>query len=254
MKAKILESLTKLEAERNIKILYAAESGSRAWGFPSPDSDYDVRIIYTQPIDWYLSLSPGKDTIDLGVDDDLLDITGWELRKVMNLAMKSNASPFEWIQSPIVYREESGFQRGFSKLIEPCFSPIASIHHYLSMAKNFHFKCAGEESVKLKAWFYGLRTCLNSLWILERKTVPPIHFEDTFSLLEKRPNLVGKIQKLIELKTASNETFLFEKDNELLIFMAEIIEKCKTGANDLSGGKPDREAMNDFFRRKIKRF
>jgi len=252
MKAKILESLSKLEGERNIKILYAAESGSRAWGFPSPDSDYDVRIIYTHPIDWYLSLKPRKDTIDLGIDDDLLDITGWELRKVMNLATKSNASPFEWIQSPIVYREESGFREEFLKLIEPCFSPIASIHHYLSMAKNFHFKCAGEKSVKLKAWFYGLRTCLNSLWILERQTVPPIHFEDTFPLLENRTVLVEKIQKLIELKTVSDEIFLFEKDEELLSFMAEIIEKCKAEANNLPGGKPDREAMNEFFRRKIK--
>lgn len=252
MRTKILESLTQLEAERNIKILYAAESGNRAWGFPSPDSDYDVRIIYMHPMDWYLSLNTRKDSLDLGVDDDLLDITGWELKKVMNLAMKSNASPFEWIQSPIVYREEPGFREEFLKLIEPCFSPIASIHHYLSMAKNFHFKCAGEEPVKLKAWFYGLRTCMNSLWILERQTMPPIHFEDTFSLIENRPILVEKIQKLIGLKMASDETFLFEKEEELLSFMTEIIEKVKANANDLPSEKPDLDAMNNFFRQKVK--
>lgn len=252
MKSKILKSLADLEAERNIKILFAAESGSRAWGFPSPDSDYDVRIIYTHSVDWYLSLNARKDTIDLGVDDDLLDITGWELRKVMKLAIKSNASPFEWIQSPIIYREQPGFREEFLKLIAPCFSPIASIHHYLSMAKNFHFKCAGEESIKLKSWFYGLRTCLNSLWILEYKTAPPIHFEDTLVLLKDRPELVEKIKKLIELKMVSNETFLFEKDEILLNFMTESIEKCKAEANDLSGGKPNIEAMNNFFRQKVK--
>lgn len=251
MKEKILTALKNLEKERGVKILLAIESGSRAWGFPSPDSDYDVRIIYTHPTDWYLSLNEKSDIINLGVNE-LLDIAGWELRKFLRLSSKSNMSPFEWTQSPIVYRAEGDFRDELMEIIWPMFSPIAGMHHYLSMAKNFHFKCAEENNLKLKTWFYGLRTSMNALWILERKSVPPIVFTDSLELIADRPALVTKIEGLIERKATMDEKELFEGDDELLDLMSEIIERCKAVGNDLPGAKKDMSIVNEFFRKIIK--
>src|SRR3954464_10534874 len=103
MREQIEEALGAIERECGVRILYACESGSRAWGFPSPDSDYDVRIIYIHPPDWYLSIDDKKDTLELPINDEL-DISGWELRKALRMMRKSNAVIYEWLQSPIVYQ------------------------------------------------------------------------------------------------------------------------------------------------------
>ncbi len=131
MNQKIKTYLTNLETEYNIKILLACETGSRAWGFPSPDSDYDVRIIYVHKHDWYLSLNEAKDHLNLMMDDDLVDISGWDLRKSLRLLAKSNAPLIERIQSPIVYQQECDFIAQITELAQACYSRISSVHHYL---------------------------------------------------------------------------------------------------------------------------
>ena len=103
MDAIIQEKLNQLEAEYGVQILLAVESGSRAWGFASPDSDYDVRFIFWHPKDWYLSVFEQRDVIELPVDA-VLDISGWDIRKALRLLWKSNAALIEWLNSPIVYR------------------------------------------------------------------------------------------------------------------------------------------------------
>src|SRR5688500_1263199 len=112
--------LKEIEQKKNIEILYACETGSRAWGFPSPDSDYDVRFIYRHNIDWYLSLSQKKDTIEFMAGD--LDVTGWDLRKCLMLLKKSNAPLIERFQSPMEYYSNSSFKMDFRHLIESYYS------------------------------------------------------------------------------------------------------------------------------------
>jgi uncharacterized protein len=108
MNQDINQQLTTIEQTQNVRILYACESGSRAWGFASPDSDYDVRFIYLQPRANYLSIYDRRDVIDLPVNA-VLDINGWDIRKTLQLFYKSNGALYEWLQSPIVYKEEPGF-------------------------------------------------------------------------------------------------------------------------------------------------
>jgi len=251
MTAEILAQIKKLENERNIKVLFASESGSRAWGFPSPDSDFDVRFFYTHPQDWYLSLNEPKDIIDLGVND-LLDINGWDIRKALRLMKKSNVSPLEWLQSPIVYYKDEAFHTLIKPIEDSCFSPIASIHHYLSMAKRFYEICADEKTVKLKSWFYGLRAALNALWILEQQTLPPIHFPDCFTFMVKEDSLTKKIQHLIKLKASKNESYLQERDTDLLGLMKDAIDRCEAGFRALPGNRVDQKALNEIFRKIIK--
>src|SRR5688572_7252344 len=135
MNALILNKLKEVEQANQVQILYACESGSRAWGFASPDSDYDVRFIYVHKNDHYLSIDEQRDVIELPIND-VLDISGWELRKALRLLRKSNGPLYEWFQSPIVYQSDSTFQGEILALMKLYFSPRAMMHHYLSMTST----------------------------------------------------------------------------------------------------------------------
>ena len=99
----IRKKLKEIEQKENVKIIMAVESGSRAWGFASPDSDYDVRFVYVRRPEDYLRLEKTKDVIEWQLDD-VLDINGWDLKKALQLMHDSNPSIFEWCASPIVYQ------------------------------------------------------------------------------------------------------------------------------------------------------
>ncbi len=197
MKEKIIKELKAIEAKYDITILFACETGSRAWGFPSPDSDYDVRFIYRHKSDWYLSIEEHKDTIEYLEGD--LDLVGWDIRKSLRLMRKSNASIFERMQSPMIYLKQTDFLDKLKLLALDYFSCRAGLHHYLSMAHNYYTACEQEERVKLKSYFYLLRTCLASLWIVEEGTIPPLEFRQLLVLVEDE-TMKGKIECLLELK------------------------------------------------------
>ena len=133
MRAEILACLARLESEHAVTVLFACESGSRGWGFASPDSDYDVRFIYVNRLSWYLSVEPGRDVIEEPIDGDL-DVNGWDLRKTLQLLRQSNPTLLEWLRSPIVYREEDTPMARLRALAEQQFSAVRGYHHYVSMA------------------------------------------------------------------------------------------------------------------------
>jgi uncharacterized protein len=142
--------LTQLSQEKDIEILYACETGSRAWGFPSPDSDYDIRFIYMHKQDWYLKLNEQKDTIEKMIGD--FDVTGWDVRKCLHLLKKSNVPLIERFQSPIEYMSDEGFRDEFKNLIEQYYSPIAVFYHHYSLATNFWEDLKDKEEIKLKSF------------------------------------------------------------------------------------------------------
>jgi len=152
----INNQLAELKERKQIKILFAVESGSRAWGFPSPDSDYDIRIIYMHEPDWYLSINDKKDTIDY-FHGELLDVNGWDIRKTLRLLRKSNATPFEWAQSPIIYEEEGNFRSNLLDLAKQFFQPRHNVNHYKGIAKNNYLSKTESKDIKLKKLFYVIR-------------------------------------------------------------------------------------------------
>lgn len=204
IQTQIRRSLEELVAAQGITILYACESGSRAWGFASPDSDYDVRFIYRHPVDWYLSIEEKKDTIELPVDA-LLDIGGWDLRKTLQLLKKSNPVIFEWLQSPIVYHQEPSFQAELFALAQKCFSPKTAMYHYLAGAKNALANGVEGEMVKVKSYFYVLRQLLAAKWIAETGCVPPMEFSKLFPLCSEQKNLCDEINELLAIKKRALE-------------------------------------------------
>lgn len=195
--------LTEIENQHDVIILQAIESGSRAWGFPSPDSDYDVRFIYSHPKDWYVQLNDQRDVIELPINDEL-DISGWDVRKAFNLANKGNAVIQEWMISPIVYRQHNCYTQ-LSKLISHAFNPVASYHHYRSMAKKAFFDIENSNKKKLKRFFYFARATLSAKWILEKKTIPSIVFSDLVCGLISDQEIVATINALVKQKEQESE-------------------------------------------------
>ncbi|WP_281851168.1 nucleotidyltransferase domain-containing protein [Dyella sp. GSA-30] len=156
-------------------MLYAAESGSRAWGFASPDSDFDVRFVYAHTQDWYLSVFEQRDVIERMLPGDL-DVSGWELRKSLRLSSKCNLAFNEWFDSPIVYRQDEAFARDIRNAIAACFQPARALFHYLSMARSTYADHLESEQVRIKKLFYFLRPILACRWIEHSRSQPPTRF------------------------------------------------------------------------------
>ncbi|MDP5169999.1 MAG: nucleotidyltransferase domain-containing protein, partial [Bacteroidia bacterium] len=233
MEEKIQGYLTQIEAEQGITILLACETGSRAWGFPSVDSDYDVRLIYRHELDWYLSLSEKKDIIEAMLEDRELDIVGWDIRKCLRLLWKSNAAILERIQSPIIYRQAPSFVAEINELAPLYYSRIATMHHYLSMAKGMFGEVEGQETYKLKKLFYALRTAVASRWIMLREDIPPIRFDLMIKGLDLPAGLVAHIEELIAFKATTNESYLHSGELELIAFIKTCISLAEGAGSSL---------------------
>ena len=177
-RAEILRRLDEVEGNYSVKILFACESGSRAWGFASSDSDYDVRFIYVSPPAWYLSvdLEEKRDVIETPVEG-LWDVTGWDLRKALRLYRKSNPPLLEWLRSPIVYRQYSEAAKKMRALLPAFYSPVACMYHYLHMARGNYRGYLQSETVRTKKYFYVLRPLLACRWIERDIGVVPMEFE-----------------------------------------------------------------------------
>ncbi len=204
MLRQIQKELEMIESKFDVKILYACESGSRAWGFPSQDSDYDVRFIYVHRPDWYLSIDDGRDVIELPIDD-LLDINGWDIRKALKLFRKSNPPLHEWLQSDIVYYRAFSFVDRLHQLVGQVYSPKSCMHHYLNMARNNYREYLQGEQVKIKKYFYVLRPVLACIWIAKYHSNPPLLFETLVDRLIHDPILSGTIMKLLARKKQGDE-------------------------------------------------
>ena len=247
MKEKILKKLKEIEINKNVEILFAVESGSRAWGFASPDSDYDIRFIYKHKHDYYLSLWEQPDVIEFMTEDDL-DGSGWDLRKAIKLLAKSNAPLIEWLFSPMVYYANDDFAKQMREIATACFSPIAVLHHYLGTTKNFMEVCEMEE-VKLKSYFYALRTALAGKWIIENNTFPPVAFADLLPIAPQ--NVQDKILELQHIKANQDEKYLHPKEVLITDFLLETVRFNQENASKLGSGKKLNEELDLFFREMI---
>lgn len=194
--------LKEIEARENIRVIHCVESGSRAWGFASPDSDYDVRFIYVRPIEYYLRLDKTRDVIEWQLDDTL-DINGWDLQKALRLLHSSNPTLFEWNNSPIVYKTTPEWAE-ISAIIGHFFQKKAGLYHYLSTAKKNYREYLKGDMVKPKKYFYVLRPILACRWILEKQTPPPMLFSELADACLDE-DLVPAVSDLLRLKMETPE-------------------------------------------------
>lgn len=204
MKSHILSQLREIEAHENVRIVYACESGSRAWGFPSADSDYDVRFLYVRPVEWYLSIDVMRDVIERPIQDGL-DVSGWDLKKALLLFRKSNPPLLEWLGSPIVYLEKYSAAESMRRWLPDYYSPTACLYHYLHMARGNYREYLKGGVVWIKKYFYVLRPILAMIWIERGLGVVPTDFNILVDKLAMEPSIANEIAKLLAAKRAGAE-------------------------------------------------
>ncbi|WP_028223178.1 nucleotidyltransferase domain-containing protein [Paraburkholderia oxyphila] len=204
VRARVLAELADIERRHDVTVLFACESGSRGWGFASPDSDYDVRFVYAHRRDWYLRVEPQRDVIERPLDD-VLDVSGWELRKALQLLHRSNPTLLEWLDSPVVYREDARWTPRLKSLASAFFSPLRGRHHYLSMAKkNFRGYLQGD-TVRFKKYLYVLRPLLAARYVDMGLGMPPTRFADLVAGTVHDPAVLAELDALVELKMRAGE-------------------------------------------------
>lgn len=245
----ILNKLLEVEQSKGVRILYACESGSRAWGFHSPDSDYDVRFIYAHGKDWYLSIEDKKDHIEFPVTDEL-DIVGYDVRKMLKLFRGSNAKIYEWLQSPVVYKEDDEFLHSIRSLMNDYYSLRTGVHHYLGLTKNTFNSELQQPQVKLKKYFYALRPVLAATWIVEKKAFPPMEFAHLRKMITDK-NINEKIDALLKQKVVVGEGFLIQPNTVLNEFIAKQMEYCWNASASFESKETDVTSLNMLFRKTI---
>lgn len=245
MRDLILQKLREIEETERVTILHAVESGSRAWGFPSPDSDYDVRFIYVRHREEYLHLEKRRDVIEIPIHE-VLDINGWDLDKTLRLLHGSNPTLFEWSQSPIVYKTTELFQ-SFLPTIQGYFAAKSGLWHYLSTAEGNYREYLKGKIVRAKKYFYVLRPLLACRWILERGTPPPMRFTELVeSQLE--PKLRPVVGSLLSLKMETPEVGEVPRINALNEFIETNLPVLRARVESLPNKEPKTwEPLNEMF-------
>lgn len=198
--------LAAIEAEDEVRLLLAIESGSRAWGFPSPDSDYDVRFIYVRPRRDYLALRPVRDVIERPIVDEI-DLNGWDIRKGLGLMLKNNSVLSEWIESPIHYRDADPFIARLAKLEDRYFDPQSYALHYANLGKGAVARWFEQgEDIAVKRYFYALRPALAIRVLrLDPSRRPPMQLQALMARADLPSTLSDEIDRLVELKAETRE-------------------------------------------------
>ena len=246
MRDEILKRLRAAEHEHDVRILYACESGSRAWGFASPDSDYDVRFIYAHPQDWYLAfdVERRRDVIEYPIVD-LIDCGGWDIRKALYLFTRTNGALLEWLHSPIRYIETGPSAERLRALAPKAVNTTALCYHYSHMARGNAREYLFRDQVRLKKYFYVLRPLLAIRYIEAGYGVPPVEFEALVAAVAPK-ELHRPIASLLEIKRRTEELGLGEPVPAIGAFINAELERH---GHAFSGpGRPDilsRQAVFD---------
>ena len=248
----IQEALKRIENEHLVKILYACESGRRAWGFASVDSDYDVRFIYLHKPKWYLSIDieHRRDVIELPISN-ALDVSGWDLRKTLQLFQKSNSPLWEWLGSPIIYQEEFSVIQNMRQLAKTCYSPIACQYHYFKMAKNNNPDYLADEKVKLKKYLYALRPVLAVIWLEKQLGVVPTEFQKLVDGVVTDQNLTDAIARLVKIKMAGREKDVGDIFPEISNFLNTELQRMEEQEFEKRTGNCPVEELNNLFRQAL---
>ena len=246
----IHNTLHEIEERENVQIIFAIESGSRAWGFASPDSDFDVRFIYVRKPEEYIRLNPVRDVIEWQLDE-VYDISGWDLQKALRLMHDSNPALHEWCKSPIIYVENE-FAQQIRELALECFLPKKSVYHYVNMARKTYNEHLNHDKINFKKYFYALRPILAAKWIVDHNTVPPMAFLELMEA-ELEMKMIPIVQDLLNMKKSSSEASTGSPITELNDYIRKNIEVLQSKADELETQRNSWDKLEAFFRKIVLR-
>jgi len=236
---------------QELTLLYACESGSRGWQFPSPDSDYDVRFIFVRPQDYYLTVNEISEDLQFPIADEL-DIYGWDLRKVLRLMAKSNTTPFEWLQSPIVYQSQPGFREELWNVSQQYFSQRSHLFHYLGVATSAMASFTENGQIGIKKLFYILRPLLAASWCFHNNSIAPMTIGP---LMQQLPApLQAELTDLIAHKANTPEQQLVTLSQSLSNYIHSTYEDLRSRAGETAKNEADIKSLNAFFRQLVRRY
>ncbi|WCM42803.1 nucleotidyltransferase domain-containing protein [Flavobacterium sp. CBA20B-1] len=244
MKKIIVEKLNTIEQEKGIKILFAIESGSRGWGFSSADSDYDVRFVYVRPKKDYLHINEQSDFLDFPINNEL-DINGWDVRKFLKLLYASNATPFEWMQSPIVYQKDESIFKMIVKVLPNYFCQQTLVQHYLGLVHK-KIEMLRTENMRLKDFFYIYRSLLAARFALKNNQFPPMEFSKLMIQIDMQ-SLLNETKQLVCLKKSMSEKYIDTINLELIDYLENTHNELSESKKIKRKGTLDLEILNETF-------
>lgn len=269
MQEHILKVIKQVEIDYEVKVLFACESGSRAWGYSSAESDFDVRFIYIHKTNWYLSIDDKRDVLEISKQDSistethpLLDVSGWELRKALKLLRKSNPTLLEWIHTDIVYYKAYSTINKMKMLSSNLFDPIPCLFHYLNMAKRNISAFLQGNMVKIKHYFNILRPILAAKWIEKYHSIPPVQFELLLEETVPEGELKEYIYFLMKRKKAGEELDLEPRLDFLRRYLNDEMNRIEAFARNLNKKMPAptnqldqlfRETLEEAWKQSLKK-
>jgi predicted nucleotidyltransferase len=252
IKTTVYHKLRELESQHGMQALLAVESGSRAWGFASENSDYDVRFIYVREPEWYLDIAveDKRDVIELPISDDL-DLVGWDIRKALKLLKKSNPSLLEWLSSPLVYERDDDFYRAMVDAVECYFSPVSSFYHYLSMAGKHNLRYLAGETVRLKTYLYALRALLCAQWVASTLKQPPMEFGCLLNAFLPSGDVREEVEKLLLHKRQGGEVDGMAQNKVLNQYIETMLTQLQAPTVK-SGKNNNNQYLNELFQQQLR--
>ena len=247
----VAKRLETIEKEQGIRVLFAAEAGSRAAGTHWESSDFDVRFLYLRPREEYLRLDPLPDTLEYPLEEGW-DLCGWDLRKALQQIHKGSPQLFEWLYSPVVYRDRD-FSRRFAPLMAQWFQPRSAAQHYLGRLKTPMKYIPRDEALVVKHWLYAVQFTLDTQWVIDRRTAPPVHYRELMETLLPR-EFVPEVERLLRLKSdprsepspQPNRSLWAWLKEQTLILPQRIDQMPRDNQQDWDG-------LNQFFLEELRR-
>lgn len=204
--AEIDRRLAEVASGHGVVVPWAVESGSRAWGFPSPDSDYDCRFLFVRPLEAYASPWRPRDVVETPLDA-VFDVSGWDLVKAVRLATRGNATVGEWLRSPLVYDGDPAFRDALLGLVEQVADRAATRRHYrhVGLQQWERSGAADGEVVRLKAVFYALRPAATLHWMDGHPGVAPMNLQQLLAEAPPEDDVLEAVAGLVEAKSRTRE-------------------------------------------------
>lgn len=247
VRPEVARRLREVEQQHNLGIVFACESGSRAWGFASNDSDFDVRFIFVRPRHEYLKLNPPKDAFDLHQDQDF-DLAGWDIRKTAELMRRCNPPLMEWLDSPIIYETDDVISPKLVDLRVQYFDAKKAAHHYLSLAAGvWHKYIADNPNPVRKKYLYVIRPLACIRYIAMHNTQPPTLFDDVLEAIDWSADVRGAIDQLVSQKRSAGELGSQPADPLLSQSITRWLEEYELAAHQMPVNETPTQPLNDLI-------
>ena len=247
MRIKVMDKLHEIEQKEHVKVLYAVETASRAWGFPSVNSDWDVRFIYVHALPWYVSIAQNHDVIEYMSDDRIIDMVGWDLKKALTMMRRNASSISEWLHSPLTYCYDEVFLNRMLQLEKVCFNAKQGVGHYYGFARHMATEKITSQLTTMKYFLYFIRVLLACRWIEEKMTPPPVPFMELMQATVADESIKTKLMHLINKKRAGMELDTTMIDNQLMEYAQHLYRYYTENIKhlDLPAGKSNVEKEMD---------